>query len=90
LRNIYRVQWNVRWLERTSATDSYTYPIINFVAIRPEFHKGCIPMRADFGLSQRGDGPEPLMHPIQPVYCHAPKCCWTLRGRPVRTYGTFV
>ena len=31
------------------------------------------PKITDFGLAQRGDGPEPLIHPIQPDQCHAPE-----------------
>ena len=32
-----------------------------------------IPIIADFGLAERGDGPETLRHPIQPPLYHAPE-----------------
>ena len=32
-----------------------------------------LPKIADFGLAQSGEGPEPLMHPIQPPLFHAPE-----------------
>jgi len=32
-----------------------------------------LPMIADFGLAELGDGPEPLRHPIQPPLYHAPE-----------------
>ncbi|KAI0809835.1 kinase domain-containing protein [Xylaria sp. FL0064] len=31
------------------------------------------PKITDLGLAQRGDGPGPLLHPIQPNDCHAPE-----------------
>lgn len=34
---------------------------------------GILPKIADFGLAQSGEGPEPLMHPIQPPLFHAPE-----------------
>lgn len=32
-----------------------------------------LPMIADFGLAELGDGPEPLRNPIQPPLYHAPE-----------------
>jgi serine/threonine protein kinase len=32
-----------------------------------------LPKITDFGLSQSGEGPEPLLHPIQPPLFHAPE-----------------
>lgn len=32
-----------------------------------------LPKIGDFGLAQRGDGPEPLRHPIQAPFNHAPE-----------------
>ncbi len=32
-----------------------------------------LPVIADFGLAELGDGPEPLRHPIQPSPYHAPE-----------------
>lgn len=38
----------------------------------PALMKIC-PKITDFGLAQRGDGPGPLLNPIQPQHCHVPE-----------------
>ncbi|KAK2612011.1 hypothetical protein QQS21_001976 [Conoideocrella luteorostrata] len=49
----------------------------NFGDIQEEHLRNVVPKIADFGLSQRGDNDEPLIHPIQPSHCHAPEI-WDL------------
>ncbi|KND88083.1 Serine/threonine-protein kinase SRPK [Tolypocladium ophioglossoides CBS 100239] len=45
----------------------------DFGDFQQEHLKYMVPKIADFGLAQRGDGAEPLLHPIQPNHCHAPE-----------------
>ncbi|KAK8917886.1 Serine/threonine-protein kinase SRPK [Metarhizium anisopliae] len=45
----------------------------DFGDLQEEHLQNVVPKIADFGLAQRGDGGEPLLHPIQPNHCHAPE-----------------
>ncbi|KAG8424117.1 hypothetical protein J3458_000947 [Metarhizium acridum] len=45
----------------------------DFGDLQEEHLRNIVPKIADFGLAQRGDGGEPLLHPIQPNHCHAPE-----------------
>lgn len=40
---------------------------------KPRASGSLVPMITDFGLAQRGDKPEPLLHPIQPNEYRAPE-----------------
>ncbi|QLI74801.1 Dual specificity protein kinase CLK2 [Metarhizium brunneum] len=45
----------------------------DFGDLQEEHLQNVVPKIADFGLAQRGDGGERLLHPIQPNHCHAPE-----------------
>lgn len=45
----------------------------DFGDLQEEHLQNVVPKIADFGLAQRGNGGEPLLHPIQPNHCHAPE-----------------
>ena len=54
--------------------DSIVYLCHNdFGDIQVKHLRNMVPKIADFGLAQRGDGVQPLIHPIQPCHCHAPE-----------------
>lgn len=60
----------------------------DFGDLQLENLKHMVPKIADFGLAQRGDGVQPLVHPIQPDHCHAPEVILGTSGHTALICGT--
>ena len=58
--------------DRTIYLSHNNFGHLRFIRDTPALMKIC-PKITDFGLAQRGDRQEPLVHPIQVDHCHAPE-----------------